>query len=387
MSETLNFDGLVKVIEQTHRHFQQQAVRAVNVSLTVRNWLVGYYIVEFEQFGEERALYGEQLIARLAEHLSVKGLGETNLKNCRLFYKTYPELGGIVQGYCGFILPIQIRQSTTDEFESIDFRSVEKSQTVSDELQPPPKLSKSDRYFHDLLERASFSHLAELIKIGDATKRTFYELVVLKTTPSVKELKRQINSLAFERAGLSPNVEHATEDLMKKITPEQPAQAIKNVYTFEFLGLKTDGLVEEEDLESAILNHLQEFIRELGLGFCFEYRQQRILLDDVYYFIDLVFYHRILKCHVIIELKLDAFKHEHLGQLNTYVAYYNAEIKRPDDNAAIGILLCTEKGAKLVEYATAGMDNQLFVSKYLLALPSKETFENFIRRELAAWKC
>jgi predicted nuclease of restriction endonuclease-like (RecB) superfamily len=387
MSETLNFNALLSAIEQTHRHFQQQAIKAVNVSLTVRNWLVGYYIVEFEQFGEERALYGEQLITRLAEHLSVKGLGETNLKNCRLFYKTYPELGGIVQSYCGYILPIQIRQSTTDEFESIDFKSVEKSQTASDELQPPPKLAKSVRYFQDLLERASFSHLAELIKIVDATKRTFYELVVLKTTPSVKELKRQMDTLAFERVGLSSNAGYATEDLMKKITPEQPAQAIKNVYTFEFLGLKTDGLVEEKDLESAILNHLQEFIRELGLGFCFEYRQQRILLDDVYYFIDLVFYHRILKCHVIIELKIDAFKHEHLGQLNTYVAYYNAEIKRPDDNPAIGILLCTEKGAKLVEYATAGMDNQLFVSKYLLALPSKETFENFIRRELAAWKC
>lgn len=292
-----------------------------------------------------------------------------------------------MQSYCGYILPIQIRQSTTDEFESIDFKSVEKSQTASDELQPPPKLAKSVRYFQDLLERASFSHLAELIKIVDATKRTFYELVVLKTTPSVKELKRQMDTLAFERVGLSSNAGYATEDLMKKITPEQPAQAIKNVYTFEFLGLKTDGLVEEKDLESAILNHLQEFIRELGLGFCFEYRQQRILLDDVYYFIDLVFYHRILKCHVIIELKIDAFKHEHLGQLNTDVAYYNAEIKRPDDNSAIGILLCTEKGAKLVEYATAGMDNQLFVSKYLLALPSKETFENFISRELATWKC
>jgi hypothetical protein len=165
-----------------------------------------------------------------------------------------------------------------------------------------------------------------------------------------------------------------------------PENAIKNIYTFDFLGYKNDGLMEEKDLESALLNHLQDFIQELGLGFCFEYRQKRILIDDEYYFADLVFYHRILKCHIIIELKVDAFKHEHLAQLNTYVAYYNAEVKRPDDNPAIGILLCTEKGKKLVEYATAGMDNQLFVSKYLLELPKKEDLEGFIQKEMQTWK-
>jgi RecB family endonuclease NucS len=173
---------------------------------------------------------------------------------------------------------------------------------------------------------------------------------------------------------------------MNKITPELPEHAIKNIYTFDFLGLRSDGLIEEKDLETAILNHLQDFIQELGLGFCFEYRQKRILIDDEYFFIDLVFYHRILKCHVVVELKVDAFKHEYLSQLNTYVAYFNAEVKRSDDNPAIGILLCTEKGNKLVEYATAGMDNQLFVSKYLLELPKKEQLEAFILKELEAWK-
>jgi hypothetical protein len=144
-------------------------------------------------------------------------------------------------------------------------------------------------------------------------------------------------------------------------------------------------LVEEKELESALINHLQEFIQELGIGFCFEARQKRILIDDEYYFTDLVFYHRILKCHILIELKIDAFKHEHLSQLNTYVAYYNAEIKRQDDNPTIGILLCTEKGKKLVEYATAGMDNQLFVSKYLLELPQKEQLEAFLNKEVNEW--
>lgn len=386
MSAPFDFDALVAVIEQTHSHFQQQAVKAVNVSLTVRNWLVGHYIVEFEQYGEERALYGEKLISNLAEKLSVNGLGETNLKICRLFYKTYPEIGKTVHLNFGSSLPLPIRQTVSAEFKATDELSLEKSRTASDEFRTPHPLMKSDRYYHDLLERTSFSHLAELLKITDVSKRIFYELILLKTTPSVRELKRQINTLTYERVGLSADAPSATDELLKKIVPEQADDAVKNIYAFEFLGLRNNGLMEEQDLESAILDHLQDFIQEMGLGFCFEYRQRRILIDDEYFFIDLVFYHRILKCHVIIELKIDAFKQEHLGQLNTYVSYYNAEVKRADDNPAIGILLCTQKGTKLVEYATAGMDNQLFVSQYMLELPKKEELEAFIMKEVAAWK-
>jgi predicted nuclease of restriction endonuclease-like (RecB) superfamily len=252
---------------------------------------------------------------------------------------------------------------------------------ASDELKEIADGSKTDNYYRLVLERISFSHFIELIKIEDKTKRNFYELVILKTTPSVIELKRQINTLAFERVGLSKKLELAHEDLLEKISPELPEHAIKSIYTFDFLGLNADSLIEEKDLEIALLNHLQAFIQELGHGFCFEHRQKRILIDDEYFFADLVFYHRILKCHVIIELKVDAFKQEHLSQLNTYVAFYNAEIKQTDDNPAIGILLCTEKGKKLVEYATAGMDNQLFVSKYLVELPKIEQLESFILKE------
>jgi predicted nuclease of restriction endonuclease-like (RecB) superfamily len=207
----------------------------------------------------------------------------------------------------------------------------------------------------------------------------------LKSTPSINQLKHQINSLAYERVGLSASSEIAFSQLQSKIEPQQASDAVKSVFFFDFLNLPTNVLVEEKELESALINHLQEFIQELGIGFCFEARQKRILIDDEYYFTDLVFYHRILKCHILIELKIDAFKHEHLSQLNTYVAYYNAEIKRQDDNPTIGILLCTEKGKKLVEYATAGMDNQLFVSKYLLELPQKEQLEAFLNKEVNEW--
>lgn len=384
--KSMNFEALVSIIEQTHLHFQQQAVKAVNVTLTIRNWLMGHYIVEFEQKGQDRAKYGDQLFKSLSNRISVKGLGETNLKVARQFYNIYPEIGELLLLDFGNALPDSIRQSLTDELQMHDYEEVEIRKASSGESTNKSNSIKSNNYYRQILDRISFTHFAELIKIEDPTKRTFYELLILKTTPTVQELKRQINTLAFERVGLSANLELAHEQLMDKITPESPEHAIKNIYAFDFLGLKSDGLIEEKDFETAILHHLQDFIQELGLGFCFEARQKRILIDDEYFFVDLVFYHRILKCHVVVELKVDAFKHEYLSQLNTYVAYYNAEVKRDDDNPAIGILLCTEKGKKLVEYATAGMDNQLFVSKYLLELPKKEQLEAFILNEMKLWK-
>lgn len=382
----MNFENLVSVIEQTHQHFQQQAAKAVNVSLTIRNYCIGLYIVEFEQKGVDRAAYGEKLLRSISDTLSTKGLSETNLKLARQFYQTYPQIGGLLKSNFLDFLPVSISQSSSDLLQSIENKSIEISQTASDSLRIDRNPAKTDNYYKQILERISFSHFVELMKIEDNTKRTFYELQILKTTLSVKELKRQINTLAYERVGMSSNTELALEHLQSKIEPANTNDAIKSIYTFDFLGLKSDKLLEEKDLENLLLDHLQEFIRELGYGFCFEYRQKRLLFDDEYFFADLVFYHRILKCHVIIELKVDAFKHEYLSQLNTYVAYYNANVKREDDNRAIGILLCTEKGKQLVEYATAGMDNNLFVSKYLLQLPKKEELAAFIQKELQAWK-
>jgi predicted nuclease of restriction endonuclease-like (RecB) superfamily len=384
----LNFGSLVSVIEQTHQHFQQQAVKAVNVSLTKRNYLIGLYIAEFEQKGEDRAAYGTRLVDSLAESINIRGLGNRNLKLFRQFYFAYTKLGLAFDQYLDFPNQVifKIVQLATAQLQDNENESVVIIQRVSELLKQNSDSSKSDNNYRQILERISFTHLSELLKIEDNTKRTFYELLVLKTTPSVKQLKHQINTLVFERVGLSSNTETAIKQLQSKIEPENASDAIKSIYTFDFLGLKSDGMIEEKDLETALLDHLQEFMLEMGHGFCFEYRQKRILIDDEYFFVDLVFYHRILKCHVIVELKIDAFKQEHMGQLNTYVAFYNAEVKREDDNPAIGILLCTEKGKKLVEYATAGMDQQLFVSKYLLELPKKEQLEAFIQKELEKLK-
>lgn len=228
----------------------------------------------------------------------------------------------------------------------------------------------------------SFSHLIELLPIDDPLKRTFYEVEAIIGTWSIRELRRQINSLNYERCGLSNNPIKLSALVAGKAEQLKPADIIKSVYTFEFLGLSAKEVVEEHDLETALLSHLQEFIMELGNGFCFEARQKKILIGDEYFFIDLVFYHRILKCHVLIELKVEPFSHINAGQLNTYLNYYKAEVAQPGDNAPVGILLVTNKNDALVQYATAGMDQQLFVKKYQLLLPAKEQLEEFIKQEL-----
>jgi predicted nuclease of restriction endonuclease-like (RecB) superfamily len=377
----MNFEILVNTINQTHQHFQQQATKAVNVSLTLRNWLIGFYIVEFEQNGEDRAQYGARLIDRLADSLNNKGLGNRNLKLFRQFYLAYTELNAVIAQLADFpnkTLP-EIMQLSNAQ---LGFQNTGKEIGQSATAQ---FIERNGSYLLHIVNNISFTHFVELIKIEDNTKRVFFELLILKTMPSVQELKRQINTLAFERVGLSENTGLAFEQLQRKIDPQQASDAIKSVFFFDFLGLKTSSLIEEKELETALLDHLQDFLIELGHGFCFEARQKRMIIDDEYYFVDLVFYHRILKCHILVELKIDEFKHEHLSQLNTYVSYFREEVKRHDDNPPVGILLCTQKGRKLVEYALSGMDEQLFVSKYLLELPKKEQLQAFIQNEMTKW--
>jgi predicted nuclease of restriction endonuclease-like (RecB) superfamily len=372
----MNFDLLLKTIQQTHSVFQQNAVKAVNVSLTLRNWLIGYYIVEFEQNGEDRAKYGSKLLFSLAEKCAtIKGLDERSFRNFRLFYTLYPQIQEIIPQNK---IPVPIRGSVTSEFEN-------KENVIRGSLTPELQNSRFQLNGTTLVNKLSYTHIEQLIKLDDPIQRLFYELECLKGSWSVRELKRQINTLYYERSALSKQPEKLSELTQQQSETVLPIDVIKSVYAFEFLGLNAKDIVEESDLEKALIEHIQAFILELGNGFCFEGRQKRILIDDEHYFIDLVFYHRILKCHVIVELKLDEFKHEHLSQLNTYVSYYREEVKREDDNPPIGILMCTKKGQKLVEYALSGMDEKLFVSKYMLELPSKEILTAFLEKELINW--
>lgn len=364
------FEDLSVSVLQTHQTAQTEAIRAINQMATLRNWLIGCYIVEYEQKGSDRAKYGDRLLKRLEDRVNTKGLNETLFRNSRSFYKFYPQIGEIFQfsATVSHQLTGKIYPTLSDELKSSKMGI---HPTASDEFITPINL---------LISKLSFSHLTEIMTQDDPIARFFYETECIKGTWSVRELRRQISTNLYFRSGVSKD----PKKLLASIEPEvnTPALAIRQPFTFEFLGLKAKDAVTESDLEDALIDHLQEFLLELGKGFCFEDKQKRMIIDDEYYFADLVFYNRILHCNVIVELKNDEFRHEYLGQLNAYVSYYKENEMHEGDNPPIGILLCTRKGKKMVEYALAGMDNQLFVSTYMLQLPDKATLERFLKVEL-----
>ena len=373
---THSFDELTKIIRDTHDAAQTTAVKAINRMQTMRNWLYGYYIIEFEQHGKDRAEYGTQLLKRLEERVNRKGLTETLFKNSRKFYRLYPQM---VENIIGVISPTVSDKlleskdaSGLCDTQMTENEHVEKSPTVSDGFRTTGQM---------IISRLSFSHIVEIMTVDDPLARFFYEQECIKCTWSVRELRRQISTNLYVRTGISSNPEKMLS-LPSLQGHDNNELQIRQPFTFEFLGLKANEVVGEKDIENALIDHLQDFLLELGKGFCFESRQKRIIIDDEYYYPDLVFYNRILHCGVIIELKDEEFSHQNLGQLNAYVSHYKEHEMQPGDNPPIGILLCTRKGQKMVEYALAGMDNQLFVSTYMLQLPDKKTLEDFLLKQL-----
>lgn len=368
-----SFSDLASIIQTTHDAAQSSAIRAINRMQTMRNWLIGYYIVEFEQHGKDRAEYGTQLLKKLEEQVNRKGLNVTLFQTSRNFYNLYPQMGGL-------FVPNEIYSTLSNKSESriplMDKSTDAQTNTIcateSHKFQTPPEM---------IVSRLSFSHIREIMSVDDPLARYFYEQECIKCTWSVRELRRQISTNLYFRTGISGN----PEKMLSQSTVQghdSAALQIRQPFTFEFLGLKAQEIVDEHDLEDALISHLQEFILELGKGFCFEARQKRIIIDDEYYYPDLLFYNRILHCGVIIELKNEEFSHENLGQLNAYVSYYKENEMQLGDNPPVGILLCTRKGKKMVEYALAGMDNRLFVSTYMLQLPDRKTLEDFLLKQL-----
>ena len=371
MSNMMTFDYLAKNIKSIHEATSLYAKGAVNQLLTIRNWVIGYYIVEFEQNGQERAKYGENLLKDLATRLNIKGLELKQLYLCRMFYSRYPQIFATVSRKLTSIgIQAAIQDNPLALTESSQTDNSGKFSTESKKFETPPDL---------LISRLSFSHIREIMVKEDPFERFFYEVECIKGTWSVRELKRQIATQLFFRAGLSQK----PELLLQKIQQEGigAALSVKDAYALEFLGLNAREEVDESTLEQAIMDHLQEFLLEMGKGFCFEARQKRIIIDDEYYFIDLVLYNRLLHCNVIVELKVDKFRIEHAAQLNAYVSYYKDCEMAEGDNPPIGILLCTEKGPKMVEYVLNGMDEHLFVSTYMLQLPDKKQLEEFLLQE------
>ena len=372
MSKEQSFDNLAVNVSQIHELTSGAAKNAVNQLLTVRNWAIGFYIVEYEQRGKDRAEYGAHVLSDLADRLQIKGLDRTMLNLCRVFYLKYPQICASVNhklqafGYKA----AQLLASKDDNTRKAG-ESTETCESMNHKYQTDPEV---------LITRLSFTHIREIMRIDDPRERFFYETESIKGVWSVRELKRQIASKLYFRAGISKQPELLLERMQSQ--EFTASLTVKDPYTFEFLGLDDRLAVTESALEKALLDHLQEFFLEMDKGFCLEARQKRLLIDDEYFYPDLVFYNRCLRCHVIVDLKVHEFRHEELGQLNAYVGYYKVNEMMEGDNPPCGIMLCTEKGTQMVEYALSGMNNQLFVSTYMLQLPDKKQLEEFLEKEV-----
>ncbi len=304
---------------------------------------------------------------KIVSRVKIRGINTTLLANARNFYLRYPQMNEVVSP----IFPI-LSEKFKDIPLPLNFLPIEESKiypTPSEKFTTPPT---------SLISNLSFSHIVELLTVDDPLIRFFYEFECIRNVWSVKELRRQISTNLHIRVGLSKSPELIMKKLSEITERQNSLLQIKDPLALEFLGLNAGDFITESNLEATLISHLQEFLLELGKGFCFEARQKRMIIDDRYYFADLVFYNRLLHCNVVIELKNDEFKHEYLSQLNAYVSYYRENEMNPGDNPPVGILLCTRKGKQMVEYALAGMDNSLFVSTYQLCLPDKKLLESFL---------
>jgi predicted nuclease of restriction endonuclease-like (RecB) superfamily len=355
---TMNFEQLIELCRDTHEEIGTRASRAVDAHLVARNWLFGHYIFEYEQQGADRADYGNRLLSSLASRLKplgIKGTGSTNLKLFRQFYLTFREIG-----------------QTLSDF-SEDLPAI--GQTLPDQSAPllPQKLVKKPTLSANLqtLFPLGWSHYVELLTIDSADERRFYEIEAAANQWSVRELQRQIASSLYERLALSRDKEEIRRLATEGQLVEKAADLIKNPLVLEFLGLDESPHYSEAELESAIINQLESFLLELGKGFLFEARQKRFTFDNDHFFVDLVFYNRLLRCYVLIDLKRDKLTHQDLGQMQMYVNYFDRHVKLPDELPTIGIVLCHRKNDALVEL-TLPEDANIFASKYQLYLPSKE---------------
>ena len=370
----MNFESLVGRINQVQDMLQAQTAHAINLAVTARNWLVGFYIVEFEQHGEDRAKYGENLLKNLAKRLNRRGLGERRLYEFRLIYIIYPQIGQVIADYIAKNNRQDILRLPTAKLQIVENLEDGNLRLLTAKSHVEVWQTPADRLFN----RLSATHLVLLSNIKDPLKRAFYEQETIRGCWTVKELDRQISSQYYERMGLSKDKKGLQRLTDKNVQQLTPRDIIHDPVTLEFLGLPSQDVYTETRLETIILNHLQMVLLEMGRGFCFEARQKRILVDQDYFKADLIFYHRILKCHVIVDLKIDRFRHEYASQLNLYMNYYKHEVMQADDNPPIGLLLCADYGETTVQYATEGLSQNLFVSKYRLQLPSEEEMRQYL---------
>ena len=401
------YGQLVTTISTINSQMVTRVATVANQALVLRNWVVGAYIVEFEQNGADRAKYGARLLETLARDLKeigIKGLGIRSLRDCRTFSLTYP---GIRQAALAELargsFPFPIRQpvlaelalaESDDDSTCIGQAVLGQLKTAPHPVFPTAGLEVPEARAGKLptplkpeqVARISWAHFLELIRLGDPWKRAFYENGIINGHWSQRQLQRQIESLLYERTGLSTDKKAVIERARKQEPQETVADMFRDPYILEFAGLVDRAEYSEGELETALLDHVQRFLLELGRGFCFEARQFRMTEGRKHHRVDLLFYHRILRCHVLIDLKIRAFKPADAGLMNFYVNWCKANLMHPGDNPPVGILLCSDKDGAEVEFATAGMDNKLFVSRYLKSLPSAEQLKAFLEKDRAEIK-
>jgi len=350
---------LASFIEQGRK----AAVRYVNTALVATYWLIGRRIVEYEQKGKERAEYGVSLLKRLSADLTPrfgKGFTERNLEHMRQFYLVYPQISHTVGA-------------------KLSDKTDEKPHTAGAKLEPTfptvPEISET------LIRKfpLSWSHYRLLMRLDEPFKREFYEVECIRGNWSVRQLDRQIQSMLYERTALSKRKLSVIAKAHEKPITLTAEDEIKDPYILEFLGLKDE--YSESQLEEALIRHLEHFLLELGIGFTFVARQKRITLEGSHYRLDLLLYHRILRCLVAIDLKIGEFSHADAGQMNLYLNYLKDKEKLPEENDPVGLILCTDKKKTVVEYALGGMSNRIFASKYKLQLPDPKVLKDEIARE------
>ena len=327
---------------------RKNAKTAVNLSMVYAYFEIGRMIVEEEQHGANRAAYGTQLLKELSAYLTGiygRGFSTTNLKQMRQFYLTYAN--------------DQIGQTLSDQFENL------------------PAVSTGRKFY------LSWSHYLKLMRIDNIEERHFYEIESVKNDWSLSELKRQYNSSLYERLALSADKDMVYRLALEGQTVESPKDAVKDLYVLEFLGLPELPSYSETELESRIIDHLQQFLLELGTGFAFVGRQERFTFDEEHFMVDLVFYNRLLRCFVLFDLKIGELKHQDIGQMQMYVHYYDRKVKLPEENPTIGIILCRDKNNAVVEMTLPEDNSQIFASKYETVLPSKEALQKLLQEQLS----
>lgn len=335
-SNTKFYSQIVELLQSA----RNKVVRAVNQTMVLTYFEIGKMLVEEEQEGKERADYGKQILKELSKVLTKefgKGFSVDNLENMRRFYFVYGKSETLSR----------ISENAISEITSRNFN-------------------------------LSWSHYLKLMRIDDENERKFYEIEAFKNNWSVRELQRQFDSALYTRLVLSRDKEKVKELSEKGLVLEKPKDAIKDPYILEFMGLPEHTEYSENDLEQELIDKLEHFLLELGNGFAFVARQKRISFDDKHFRIDLVFYNRILKCFVLIDLKIGEIKHQDLGQMQMYVNYYDREVRLEDENKTIGIVLCKDKSESVVEYTLPENNEQIFASKYQTVLPSKEELKVLI---------